>query len=100
MGRSGACPDGNRAYGGAGRRTCGCLGPQAAAACCLHALTARCIRCLTIQLLAGALVVAAGYDTTFLTLSEVAAVEGALFWLAMPETHTSALSDTGRASPS
>jgi MFS family permease len=36
--------------------------------------------------LAGELVVAAGYNTTFLTLAAVAAIGGALFWLAMPET--------------
>jgi len=40
--------------------------------------------------LSGALVVAAGYDATFLALGAIAAVGGALFWLAMPETHDAA----------
>jgi MFS family permease len=35
---------------------------------------------------AGLIVVRADYDTAFLTLSAIAALGGALFWLAMPET--------------
>jgi MFS family permease len=36
--------------------------------------------------LAGTLVVQAGYDAAFLTLAAIAALGGLLFWLAMPET--------------
>ncbi len=36
--------------------------------------------------MAGLLVVRAGYDAAFLTLAAIAALGGALFWMAMPET--------------
>jgi MFS family permease len=36
--------------------------------------------------MAGLIVVRAGYDAAFLTLAAIAALGGALFWLAMPET--------------
>jgi MFS family permease len=38
------------------------------------------------MVIAGQLVVHAGYDVTFLTLAAVAALGAVLFWLAMPET--------------
>jgi MFS family permease len=38
------------------------------------------------MVLAGQIVVHAGYDTAFLCLSGIAALGGLLFWLAMPET--------------
>jgi hypothetical protein len=47
--------------------------------------------------LAGLIVVRAGYDTAFLTLAAIAALGGALFWLAMPETRPAAAGDGGGA---
>jgi MFS family permease len=38
------------------------------------------------NIIAGAIVVAAGYDTAFVSLGIIAAMGLALYWLAMPET--------------
>jgi MFS family permease len=52
------------------------------------------------MVIAGQLVVHAGYDVTFLTLAAVAALGAVLFWLAMPETRgATALATPGPAVP-
>jgi MFS family permease len=43
--------------------------------------------------MAGLIAVRAGYDAAFLTLAAIAALGGALFWLAMPETRWSIRAD-------
>ena len=50
-------------------------------------------------LLGNAVVVWAGYDAAFLTQSAIAALGGALFWLAMPETAMPAIAAPKAAAP-
>jgi predicted MFS family arabinose efflux permease len=47
--------------------------------------------------MAGAIAVRAGYDAAFLVLAAIAALCGALFWLAMPETRETVPASDGSA---